>query len=432
MNRSVGDAIDPHRVCPDCLRLEWDGGYCSACEYTSGQDIYDANALEPGSIVGGHYVLGLVLGYPGGFGITYRGLDLVDGSKVAIKEFMPSQLAGRSRYGTSIRPLGEKHARHYEHLLMRFRGESEILQSLAHPHIVEVLEFFEQNDTAYLVMPFIEGITLAEYVERAGGKISFKSALAIMTRVMDALRYAHARNLIHRDVSPENIFITIDRRVILLDFGSARSPIPGLELTCIMKLGFSPLEVILGQQQGPYTDVYGVAATIYSVCSGHEVPFAVDRLEGEAVPPLRALGVSISDVAEAALSIALALHASDRIKSIEELQQGLSPPPAPRAPPAPVSPPPSASPVQSKPQPSPALNASSASVASGLTDVSGNTSTQPMAASPEGGNAPVHSPTPVGGTSATTFEATRWSTQAKVCWTLIAAAFLLFALLTLL
>ncbi len=426
MNRSVGEAIDPYWVCPDCLRLEWDGGYCSACGYAAGQVVYDANALEPGSIVGGRYVLGLVLGYPGGFGITYRGLDIVDGSKVAIKEFMPSQLAGRSRQGTSIRPFGETHARHYEHLLMRFRGESEILQSLAHPHIVEVLDFFEQNDTAYLVMPFIDGITLSEYVERAGGKISFNSALAIMTRVMDALRYAHARNLIHRDVSPENIFITLQKRVILLDFGSARSPIPGLKLTCIMKLGFSPLEVILGQQQGPYTDVYGVAATIYSVCSGHEVPFAVDRLEGETVTPLRALGVSISDVAEAALSVALALHPPHRIKTIAELQQGLSPPLAPAAPPSP-SPPTSA--TQPKPRRSPAFGPSSASDLSGLTGAKGSTFTQPMGASPGEANAPVKSPPEVGGTSEAPFDATRWSMQAKVFWT-VAATFLLFALFT--
>lgn len=431
MNYPVGLAIEQHRVCPDCLRLEWDGGYCSACGYTDGQVVSDANALEPGPIVGGRYVLGLVLGYPGGFGITYRGLNIVDGSKVAIKEFMPSQLAGRSRHGTSIRPLGEKHAKHYEHLLMRFRGESEILRSLAHPHIVEVLDFFEQNDTAYLVMPFIEGITLAEYVERAGGKISFESALAIMTRVMDALRFSHARNLIHRDVSPENIFITLDKRVILLDFGAARSPIPGLELTCIMKLGFSPLEVIRGQQQGPYTDVYGVAATIYNACSGRELPFAVDRLEGEAVMPLRALGVKISDEAEAALTVALALQPSNRIKTIAELQRGISPAPAPpEPPPSPPPPPPPSSLSQPKPPPSPSFSPSAANF-SGPTGAKGGMFNQPTAAPPVEANAPVQPPAQVGGMAAATFEVTRWSMHAKVCWTVV-AVILLFALFTLL
>lgn len=327
MKEATIEPIRPEWVCHQCLGFNWDGAVCPDCDYSDGTVVVDGNALRPGTVVGGHYVVGLVLGYPGGFGITYRGRDLRDRSKVAIKEYMPSQLAGRSNRSDAIMPLGEKYAQYYAHGLMRFRQESETLQALNHPSIVKVADFFEENATAYLVMPLVDGVTLSEYTERVGGRIPFNVAINIMTPVMDALRHAHGhdKRLIHRDVSPENIYISADSRVVLLDFGAARSPLPGLALTSIMKLGFSPPEVIRGQPQGPFTDVYGVAATLYTITTGAEPPLSIDREEGEVLASPSNLGVKMDKQVENTLLRGMALRPSERPQSILELQSGLYP-----------------------------------------------------------------------------------------------------------
>jgi serine/threonine protein kinase len=315
---------DPDSICPNCLEAEWNGSHCAGCSFELEKIDQSNDKLSPGTILNGHYHVGLVLGHEGGFGVTYKGRDLASGDKVAIKEYMPSQLAGRSNRSQDVRPLSESHANFFAHGLMRFRQEAETLRGFTHPAIVKVVDYFEGNRTGYLVMPFVEGMTLAEYVARKGKKIGFELALNILTPVMDALRYAHARKLIHRDVSPENIYITMHGHVILLDFGAARSPIPGLELTRIWKVGYSPREVILGHTQGQFTDVYGLAATLYAVCSGQEPPTYTDRLEREILVPLSRCGVAIPISCESALTRALSIRAEDRFQSIAEFQEKLS------------------------------------------------------------------------------------------------------------
>jgi serine/threonine protein kinase len=275
-------------------------------------------------VLQGRYFLGVVLGQ-GGFGITYRGRDLKANAPVAVKEYLPSSLAARSQGSRTIVPHSERDGDHFGRGLVRFREEAQALASFHHPAIVNILGYFETNGTGYLVMPYLEGKTLRGFLEDKGGRIPFPLALAILVPVMDALRKLHARSLLHRDVSPENIYLTLDRHVILLDFGAARYAVSEStkSLTVVLKPGFAPIEQYFGRHQGPHTDIYALAATLYFACTGEVPAPAPSRLERDELVPPRRLGVEIPARAEAALLRALAVEAERRYASVQEFQREL-------------------------------------------------------------------------------------------------------------
>jgi serine/threonine protein kinase len=178
--------------------------------------------LPQGIILNNRYEIESVLGH-GGFGITYLAQDLTLNVHVAVKEYIPRQMATRSEGATKISVYTGEALEHFKYGLKKFLDEARAVAQFAdHPNIVSARDYFEAHGTAYMVMRYVQGVDFKQYLAQNGGKIPFDLALKIMMPVMDALRKVHAAGLLHRDVSPDNIYLTIDGQVKLMDFGAAR------------------------------------------------------------------------------------------------------------------------------------------------------------------------------------------------------------------
>ncbi len=297
---------------------------CSHCGWQVGQD-NPPPALALGRVLDGRYRVGRVLGH-GGFGITYLAWDDNLHLRLAIKEYFPRDSAGRGADGVSLAIYSGQAGDQFAYGLERFLEEARTLAHFdQHPGIVTVKNFFRAHGTGYCVMDYVEGITLRQYLDQQpGGRISVADALQLLTPVMDALRAVHKDGLLHRDLAPDNIYLTQDGRIKLLDFGAARFAASehSKSLSIILKPGYAPEEQYRTKgRQGPWTDVYGLAATLYRAITGQVPPEALDRLDiDDLVPPSR-LGVAIKPEQEATLLRALAVKARDRFQSMAELQQ---------------------------------------------------------------------------------------------------------------
>jgi serine/threonine protein kinase len=323
--------------------------------------------LPQGTELNHRYVIEIVLGH-GGFGITYAAHDRLLKVRVAVKEYLPRQLATRAEGRTQVTIFTGAARQQYEYGLRKFLEEAQSVARFAHhPNVVSARDYFTANGTAYMVMEYVEGVTLKEYLAKKGGRISFEEAKGILMPVMDALREVHQAGMLHRDISPDNIYITTSAQVKILDFGAARyfAGEQSKSLSVILKSGYAPEEQYRRSgQQGPWTDIYAVGATLYKALTGQTPPDALDRLAQDTLEPPSRLGVGIPPPAERALLQALAVDAGQRFQSMGEFQQallgdaavtrGFQPAPALFRPgPEPSSPPVSApTPVYAPPPPS--------------------------------------------------------------------------------
>lgn len=238
------------------------------------------DALPEGAKLPG-YVVGRVLGR-GGFGITYAVADALYSAKtLAIKEFLPAGLAMRQAGTASVHPSSPDRAEPFRRALVGFEQEARTLVTLHHPNVVEALSFFEFNGTAYVVMKFEEGTSLAQYIANTG-TLDEASILSFLPPLLDGLEAVHSRNFIHRDIKPDNIYLRrADGSPVLLDFGAARQFV-GLEgnlsLSEIVTPGYAPLEQYdRHATQGPFTDLYALGATLYRCMTGRTPPEAITR-----------------------------------------------------------------------------------------------------------------------------------------------------------
>lgn len=203
---------------------------------------------------------------------------------------------------------------------------ADLAKFVNHPGIVSVRDYFKENNTAYLVMLYLEGITLKEYLEKRGGKIDYATALKIMMPVMDALRELHKIDMLHRDISPDNIYITGEGQVKLLDFGAARYAMGehSRSLSVVLKPGYAPEEQYRSKgKQGPWTDIYAVGATLYKAITGTLPPEALDRLDEDTLELPSQNGIRIIPRAEQALLKAMSVRAGGRFQDMETFQQAL-------------------------------------------------------------------------------------------------------------
>ena len=312
--------------CFGCMELKQNEGACPVCGYDHEIEPESPQHLKPGTILQGKYLLGRVLGH-GGFGITYLAWDINLDIRLAVKEYMPREFAARHAGKTIISIYSGEMARHFDYGLRRFLDEAKTLAQFSHhPGIVAVRDFFKENGTAYIVMNYLDGADLKHYLASAGGKIPYETAMQILLPVMDALREVHSKGTLHRDISPDNIYLTSEGQVKVLDFGAARHAMTEFSqsISVILKPGYAPEEQYRSKgKQGPWTDVYAVAATMYRAITGEIPPESLDRLEEDTLQKPSELGVSIPVNSERALMKALSVRAADRYQSIAEFQQAL-------------------------------------------------------------------------------------------------------------
>ncbi|MDE5575853.1 MAG: serine/threonine protein kinase [Oscillospiraceae bacterium] len=261
--------INGRTVCENCFE-KTESSKCPCCGYDAENSADDPTMLAPGSILFKKYIVGGTIG-KGGFGITYLAYDTKTNKKVAVKEYFPYSIARRSAGSAVVSVASESNKETFELGAEKFYEEAQLVSKFnGNPNIVEVYEFFYENDTVYLAMEYLQGCTLKEYI-RDNGVISAAQALYIANGVSNALAEAHGASVLHRDISPDNIVLCSSGDVKLIDFGAARQVIAeySQSFSVILKHGFAPLEQYNSKgNQGPWTDIYSLGATLYFALTG--------------------------------------------------------------------------------------------------------------------------------------------------------------------
>ena len=301
------------------------------------------NCLPAGVQIGEYRVLDVI--GEGGFGIVYKARDLSLDREVAIKEYMPSALAGRqSSHQVHVR---SQHRGAFDAGLRSFINEARLLARFSHPTLVHVYRFFEAGGTAYMVMRHYEGQTLGRVLQASSGRIDQAQLSTLLAPLLDVLEVLHAQDCFHRDIAPDNIFVQRDGSPVLLDFGAARRIIGDMTqaLTMVLKPGFAPIEQYVddgAMPQGAWTDIYQVGALIHQAATGRTPATSVARMVTDPMQPLTSEQVpGYSDAFLQGMQKALAVRPQDRPQSIAELRSLLGLSAENRAAPAPVEPSPS-------------------------------------------------------------------------------------------
>ncbi len=283
----------------------------------------DSHQLPAGTLLNNKYEIVDLLG-EGGFGITYLGRDTVLDINVAIKEFYPKGYASRDVLkNLSVTIIDKSKDDYFSKWRNKFLTEARMLAKFStFPGIVNVRDYFEQNDTAYIIMEYLDGITIKNYVEKNGPITDTNDFFVHLIQVLKSLDKIHKQGLIHRDISPDNLMLMPDGFLKLYDFGAAKeySDLTQSNFTVIIKPCFAPVEQYSKKgNQGPWTDVYSICATIYYSITGEIPDDALQRIEKDELKKPSALGAKISSKIEAAILKGMSLRREDRYDSIEPL-----------------------------------------------------------------------------------------------------------------
>ena len=282
--------------------------------------------LRKGTRLIGRYTVEGVLGQ-GGFGITYLGMDELHKKKVAIKEFFPQGIVTRNieyEDTVTVTLVGEKE--NYDKGKERFLKEAQTMAMFSKDKgIVKALDFFEINNTAYIVMEYLEGVTLKQYL-RENKRIDAEDLVELLVPLIEALDEIHSQGLIHRDISPDNIMVLPDGRIKLMDFGAARdyTEFGEKSLSIVLKPGYAPPEQYQTHEvQGPWTDIYALCATMYKCITGENPPDAIDRLVDDHLKKISAFGISVSPQIEKAIIKGMSVAAKDRYQNVGDFCEDL-------------------------------------------------------------------------------------------------------------
>ncbi len=280
------------------------------------------NHLPPGYHLHQRYSIQKCLGQ-GGFGITYLAYDQKLEQEVCIKELFVS---GNSTRGANLTVHSQTTGEFsFPDFVQRFIQEAKQLARFQHPNIVRVIDIFEENHTAYTVMEFIAGETLKEKIQREGA-MNTQVALKLIAQLLDAVEEVHAKGMLHRDIKPDNILLSPEGRVVLIDFGSARDFTEGKTTTqtAMLTPGYSPIEQYSNRaQRGPYTDIYALGATIYYLITGEKPLAATDRNLEELKPP-HLLNPKVSSQISSAVLLAMDMKPENRFQQIKDMREALS------------------------------------------------------------------------------------------------------------
>lgn len=276
--------------------------------------------LPEGILLNNTYTVGKCLGQ-GGFGITYIGYDVNIQRKVAIKEFFFKRYVYRDQQTLQVLPLDNQKAALVNKEKNRFVDEARILAKLdEQPGIVNVISYFEQFNTAYIIMEYIEGQSLSDYVISRGGWLPVDEVLNIMEPVIKSLALIHQQGIVHRDISPDNIMLTSQGKVKLIDFGAAKTKEMNVNADRVAKRSYSPPEQFNPAATiGTYSDVYAMCSSLYELMGGCKVQNSSDRMGIDTYTSLAARGVAISPVVDAVITNGLELEIDNRIKNATDL-----------------------------------------------------------------------------------------------------------------
>ena len=282
--------------------------------------------LRKGTRLIGRYTIEGVLGQ-GGFGITYLGMDELHKKKVAIKEFFPQGIVTRNieyEDTVTVTLVGEKE--NYDKGKERFLKEAQTMAMFSKDKgIVKALDFFEINNTAYIVMEYLEGVTLKQYL-RENKRIAAEDLVELLVPLIEALDEIHSQGLIHRDISPDNIMVLPDGRIKLMDFGAARdyTEFGEKSLSIVLKPGYAPPEQYQTHGvQGPWTDIYALCATMYKCITGENPPDAIDCLVDDHLKKISAFGIPVLPQIEEAIIKGMSVAAKDRYQNVGDFCEDL-------------------------------------------------------------------------------------------------------------
>ncbi len=315
--------IENRQLCESCFS-EVKSFPCPVCGFLGAEHTEDTIALPCGTVLDNRYVIGRFIG-KGGFGITYLAYDKQTNNVIVVKEYYPMGIAYRSSDFT-ITLTDEKSESIFRKGAEKFYEESKLVSQFnGNPNIVSVYDVFRANDTVYLTMEYLEGITLKEHIIK-NGVISEEAALKILDKITLALEAAHSRNVLHRDISPDNIMLCNDGRIVLIDFGAARQVIAEseLSLSVVFKPGYTPVEQYTKRgKQGPWTDIYALGATIFFALTGEEPDTPYERMENDSGFSFNKYG--ISDGLWRIIKKSLMIKRENRYTNVSALRKELTP-----------------------------------------------------------------------------------------------------------
>lgn len=314
--------------CLNCMEV-YDEKYdvCPYCGFVRGTPPEVASHLVPGVVIADRYIIGTVMGH-GGFGVIYQAWDEELGIRVAIKEYYPNGLVNRAPGTADVIILGGDKRLQYEAGLQRFLQEARTMAKFGNvPNIVHVYGFLEANNTAYIIMERLEGITLREYLGKLpDNKMPAEEAIDIIREIGKALIAIHKGKVVHRDISPDNIFICDDGRIKLLDFGAARLSAgeKTQTLSVILKPGYAPPEQYRTKsRQGPRTDVYALAATLYRMITGKLPVESLDRMVEDTLEKPSDLDPEIPSWLDSVILTGMACNAEVRFSGVDKFIEAL-------------------------------------------------------------------------------------------------------------
>lgn len=307
-----------NRLCLGCMNEKENDGPCEKCGYNNDAP-YLPSYLAPGTVLNDRYIAGKLLSY-NGEGATYIGFDKVTGTKVTIKEYMPDTLCSRKKGDPQIvvdpnqLPLYKTYMSEFVEL------NKALLKARSMTHIQTVLDIFPQNNTAYVIFEFINGITLKNYLANCSGELTWDRVKELFPPILTTLSLVHSAGIIHRGISPQTILVTEKNELKLIDFQISAGRTTGTEIACEMYPGYSaPEQYSSAEWQGTWTDVYGISATLYRVLTGCVPAESISRLGNDNCPEPMVINRNVPSHVSKVIMNGLKLNTSNRIQTITEL-----------------------------------------------------------------------------------------------------------------
>ena len=314
-----------NKICLRCMKTSESPEICPYCGREKAGQLTWSKALAPGTVLNNKILIGNILG-KGGYGITYIGYDMLLEYRVAVKEFFPDEMVDRGEDGKTVLVLDEVNGDEYQKETTAYLREARILAEFSKfPGIVAIKDLFYENNTGYLIMEYLENGNLRKYVDNHGGWLPVNETLELMEPVINILGKLHKSGLIHRDISPDNIMVEDDGNVKLIDFGGSKKLGISNQQVFLGKWGFAPLEQMLSKisEQGPWTDIYGLCATLYCIITGDVPQSSYERNEKDELIDISQYTISIDKRIAAAIMKGLSMDARNRQQSIDELYKSL-------------------------------------------------------------------------------------------------------------